>query len=119
MGSITLKKFTTAKAGDTLTLQTKALFEDDHDLISALKITPDEAPDPDIEVAFTIDEINEIEPAVLNQELFDKLYGENNITSEAELRTRVKEDIEKQFAQQSEQQLLKRHNKSSDSTYRF
>ena len=59
-----------------------------------------------IEVNFTIEEINERQPAELNQELFDKLFGKDTITSVKALRDRLKEDAEKQFEQQSDQKLL-------------
>ena len=42
------------------------------------------------------------ETAELNQEFFDSLFGEGKVNSEAELRERIKEDAEKQFAQQAD-----------------
>ena len=105
-GKRNLDKFLKAKIGDTLTLKTKGLFNDDHDLISALKITHDEAQDLDIEVTFTVNEINKQELADLDQELFDKLYGPGVISSVTELKERIKTDSELQFEQQSDQQLL-------------
>ena len=42
----------------------------------------------------------------MNQELFDKLFGEGNIKSDKELKARIKEDSEKQFEQQADQKLL-------------
>ncbi|MCX2681643.1 trigger factor [Galbibacter sp. EGI 63066] len=105
-GKRNLNKFVGVKVGDTITLKTKSLFEDDHDLINFLKVEHDEAHDLDIEVTFTIDEINLREAAELNQELFDKLFGEGVVSSEEEMRAKIKEDAEKQFIQQSDQKLL-------------
>ena len=99
-------KFIGAKVGDTFKLKTKNLFKDDHDLMSALKVSHDEVHDLDIEVTFTIDEINERVPAALNQELFDKLFGKDKVTSEEALRAKIKENAERQFVEQSDQQLL-------------
>ncbi|NNC34252.1 MAG: trigger factor, partial [Croceitalea sp.] len=59
-----------------------------------------------IEVLFTIEEINERQPAELNQELFDKLFGKDAVKTTQELKKRIKEDSEKQFEQQSDQKLL-------------
>ena len=105
-GKRNLGKFVGSKVGDTLTLKTKSLFEDDHDLIQHLKIEHDKAHDLDIEVEFTISEINKRELADLDQELFDKLFGEGKVTTVTELREKIKEDAEKQFVQQSDQQLM-------------
>ena len=105
-GKKNLDELIGAKVGDVVTLKTKGLFNDDHDLIHALKIGHDEAHDLDIEVTFTISEINTQELAELDQELFDKLFGPGVVKTVTELKDRIKEDAERQFEQQSEQQLL-------------
>ncbi|MAL59360.1 MAG: trigger factor [Flavobacteriaceae bacterium] len=95
-----------AKVGDVVTLKTKGLFNDDHDNQKYLGVSHDDAHGLDIEVALTIEEINTREMAELNQELFDKLFGEGVVTSEKELKEKIKEDAERQFMQQSDQKLL-------------
>ncbi|MGB5652872.1 MAG: trigger factor, partial [Robiginitalea sp.] len=94
------------KAGDTVTLKTKGLFKEDFLLPSSLGISREKAENLDVEVDFTIAEINKREPAVLTQELFDKLFGPDAVHSEKEMRTKIKEDSEAQFQQQSDQKLL-------------
>ena len=94
------------KVGDTVTLKTKGLLKEDHLLSSILGVSREKTEKLSIEVSFTISEINERQPAELNQELFDKLFGKDAITSEKELRERIKEDSEKQFEQQSDQKLI-------------
>nr|WP_299000624.1 trigger factor [uncultured Allomuricauda sp.] len=94
------------KAGDTITLNTKGLFKEDYLLSSALGIDREKAEKLNIEISFTVEEINERQPAELNQELFDKLFGKDNVTSEKELKEKIKEDSEKQFEQQADQKLL-------------
>ncbi|GMN10715.1 trigger factor [Croceitalea sp. MTPC9] len=94
------------KVGDVVTLKTKGLFKEDYLLQSALGLAKDKADKLNIEVSFTIEEINERESAELNQELFDKLFGEGTIKSEKELKDRIKADSEKQFEQQADQKLL-------------
>ncbi|RIV42932.1 trigger factor [Flagellimonas pelagia] len=94
------------KVGDTVTLSTKGLFKEDYLLSSALGISRDKADNLNTEVTFTIEEINERQPAPLDQELFDKLFGKDNVKSAKELKDRIKEDSEKQFEQQSDQKLL-------------
>lgn len=94
------------KVGDVISLKTKNLLKEDYLLSSILGISQEKSKDLDIEVAFTIEEINEREAAKLDQELFDKLFGKDEISSEKELKERIKNDSEKQFEQQSDQKLL-------------
>ena len=105
-GKRNLGKFVGAKVGDVISLKTKSLFEDDHDLMNNLKVEHDKAHDLDIEVEFTVSEINNRELADLDQELFDKLFGKDEVKSVTDLKEKIKEDAAKQFKQQADQQLL-------------
>ncbi|WP_299113613.1 trigger factor [uncultured Winogradskyella sp.] len=105
-GKTNPKKFIGAKAGDVITVKTKNLFNDAHDLMTFLKVSHDDAHDLNVEVAFEVSEINERELADLDQELFDKLFGKGTVTSVTELKAKIKEDSEKQFSQQGDQKLL-------------
>ena len=95
-----------SKVGDTVTLKTKGLFKEDYLLPSTLGVDREKADGLNIEVDFTIQEINEREPAELTTELFDRLFGEGTVSSEEEMRAKIKEDAEKQFEQQADQKLL-------------
>ncbi|MFT3793470.1 trigger factor [Flavobacterium sp.] len=99
-------KFVGKKIGDVVTLKTKGLFDDDHKLMDYLKLGHDEVHGLDIEVDFKIEEINQTEPAELNQELFDKLFGPGNVSSVEEIKEKIKEDAERQFASQADQKFL-------------
>jgi len=105
-GKTNPKKFIGAKVGDVIELKTKGLFNDDHDLMTFLKVSHDDAHGLDVKVNFEVSEINERELADLDQELFDKLFGPKAVTSVTELKDKIKEDSEKQFAQQGDQKLL-------------
>ncbi|HET8854877.1 MAG TPA: trigger factor, partial [Salinimicrobium sp.] len=100
------KKFIGKKAGDEVVLKTKGLFEDEHELIEFLGIDHDKAHDLDIEVTFTITEVNHQELAELDQELFDKAFGEGEVSSVTEMKEKIKEGATKQFQQQGDQQLI-------------
>jgi trigger factor len=100
------KSFIGKKVGDVVTIGTKGLFDDDHKLMDYLKVGHDEVHGLDINVDFTIEEINEIEKAELNQELLDKLFGPGVLSSVEDLKARIKEDAEVQFAQQADQKFL-------------
>lgn len=106
IGKANTESFLKAKTGDVLSLKTKGLFNEEHDLMNALKISNDTVKELDIEVLFEITETNNRELAEMNQEFFDKLFGKDAITSEDELKVRLKEDAGKQFAQQADQRLL-------------
>jgi trigger factor len=71
-----------------------------------LKVGHDDVHGLDINVDFTIEEINSVEKAELNQELFDKLFGPGVISSVEDLKAKIKEDAEAQFAQQADQKFL-------------
>lgn len=100
------KSFVGKKIGDVVSLKTKGLFADDHKLMDYLAVSHDDVHHLDVEVTFTIDEVVASEPAELNQELFDKLFGAGVVNSVDELKAKIKEDVEKQFAVQAEQKLM-------------
>ena len=89
-----------------IVLKTKNLFNNDYDNQKHLGVPQEDAKELDIEVNFIIEEINQRELAELDQELFDKLFGEGVVTSKKELEGKIKEDAERQFEQQSDQKLL-------------
>lgn len=101
-----VKALVGAKVGEVVTLNTKGLFNDDHDLMHFLKVPHDDAHGLNIDVVVTINEANTRELADLDQELFDKLFGKDVVTSVTELKAKIKEDSEKQFAQQADQKFL-------------
>jgi trigger factor len=100
------ESFIGKKVGDVVTMNTKGLFHDAHKLMDYLNVSHDDVHDLDVEVTFTIDEVVAHEPAELNQELFDKLFGAGVVTSVEDLKAKIKEDAEKHFATQSEQKLM-------------
>jgi len=95
-----------AKVGDVVALETKGMFEDDHRLQHLLGVSHDIVHGLDITVDATIVDITKTELADLDQDLFDKLFPDNSVTTATELREKIKEDAEKQFEQQADQQFL-------------
>ncbi len=102
----TFDLFIGKKVGDVVTVNTKGLFEDDHQLMDVMKVAHDDVHGLDVDVTFTIEAINTAELAELNQELFDKLFGAGNVATLDELKAKIKEDAENQFAAQADQKLL-------------
>ncbi len=99
-------KFMGKKVGEVITINTKGLFEDDHQLMDVMKVSHDDVHGLAVDVDFTIEAINGTDLAELNQELFDKLFGDGSVASVEDLKAKIKEDAEKQFAQQADQKLV-------------
>ena len=91
--------------GDSIDLKTKDLFDKDSDLSFHLK-TNDDNKDKVKSITFLLNEINEREPADLDQDLFDKLFGKDAIKSVTELKNKLKSDAESNFINQTDQKLL-------------
>ncbi|MDB4009848.1 trigger factor [Polaribacter sp.] len=105
-GKLNLKKFVGAKSGAVIELKTKGLFTNEYQLESVLGIPQDEVVGLDINVTFTLEAITETVLAELDQELFNKLFPDGSVTTVTAVRAKIKEDAEKQFSQQGDQQLL-------------
>ncbi|WP_312322093.1 trigger factor [Soonwooa sp.] len=73
------------------------------DLAKELGINKDEAENMHHnEVEVTVKDIYGLDLAELNQELFDKVYGKDEIKSEEELRERVKKELDEYFQQNAD-----------------
>jgi len=105
-GKANLKKFVGAKSGTVIKLKTKGLFTNEYQLESVLGIPQDEVVGLDINVTFTLEAATETVLAELDQELFNKLFPDGSVTTVTAVRAKIKEDAEKQFSQQGDQQLL-------------
>ena len=58
------------------------------------------------EITIEIKEINERVPALLNQELFDKLYEKGSVKTEKDLKRKIKIGLENRLKPQSNQKLI-------------
>lgn len=52
-----------------------------------------------------LEKINRVKPAEINQQLFDKLFGEGSIKSEEEFRARLKKELEEAYRKEGEHLL--------------
>jgi trigger factor len=71
-----------------------------------LKIDKKRVDEADSDFRFELNEITRHTPAEVNQELFDKIFGENAVTGEEEFRNRIKSTLEEQFRQQSDYKFM-------------
>ena len=96
------KSFIGKKVGDILTIDPKTVSKDIADMAAMLAITEDEADELEGKFEFKITDIKNMIPAAIDQELFDKLFGEGNIKSEEELRAKIKGDLDNMFKNDSD-----------------
>ena len=93
------------KVGDVITVNTLGLFTDDHKLTDVFEVNHDIVHTLAVDLEITIETIDSVTQAELNQELFNKLFGEGKVSNLDELRLKIKEDAESQFAQSADQKL--------------
>ena len=105
-GKTNKKELLGAKVGDQVTLKSNKLFKDDETLASHLGIQKEKAEGLKVDLTFTIKEINEQVLAELNQELFDKAFGEGEVSSEKEAKEKIAEQSKDTFKQQGDQQFF-------------
>ena len=86
--------FVGAKKGDVITFNPAAAFENEAEISSLLKISKDEAKNISSDFQLKIDSITRYHESEINQELFDKVYGEGVVATEAEFRAKIKENIQ-------------------------
>lgn len=100
-------KFANAKVGDTIVFNPgKAYDGNEAEIASFLHIKKEEIQDIAAEFSFEIKDVTRYQESEMNQELFDKVFGENAVTTEADFRTKVKETIEQQFAPDADYKFL-------------
>lgn len=105
-GKKNLDALKATKLNQSIILKTKGLFKEDHVLARALGISIDKLKDAPKEVTVTVTEANKRTLADLDQELFDKLYEPGTVKNVTDLKAKIKEGVEKQFEQQTDQKLL-------------
>ncbi len=100
------KQLTGAKVGDVLQIDLKKAYPSDAELTRMLNISKEQIESESMLFQLTIEEISRWKKAEINQEFFDKAFGEGEVTSEEEFRNRLKEEIEKAYAQNSDYKLF-------------
>lgn len=93
------------KVGDSIALNAKKSFAKDFNFSNLLGVSAEELENSTGEFTFTISELSKLEPAALDQELFDKVFGEGSVKSEAEFRDMIKADAEKMFVGESDRKF--------------
>lgn len=93
--------FVGAKVGDQVTFNPKTAFENEAEIASLLKVKKEDVADLTADFLFTIESNTRYHEAEVNQELFDKVYGDGVVSSEEEFMAKIKATIEDQLQQDS------------------
>jgi len=96
-----------ATTGSTMSVSGKNLFKD-KDTAKRLLALDDKKLErlEKLEITLEVKEINDRIPAELNQELFDKLYEPGTVTTEKDLRDKIKLGLQAQLEPQANQKLM-------------
>jgi len=101
-----LKSLTGRKKDDVFELDVQKAFENNEVVIAKLlNIGEDEAKDLHSKFQVTVKNVNRLEESDLNQEFFDKIFGEGVVTDEAGFTAKITEEVEGMFKQDADRKL--------------
>jgi trigger factor len=96
------KKFMGLKTGDVLDIDVKKTFENETDLAALLKINKEKLAETGNNFRVTIKTVSRFEKAEINQELFDKMYGPDQVKSPEEFNAKITEELKAAFERNSD-----------------
>lgn len=101
------KEFKGKKIGDSITVQLDKAFEADilDRVLTDLKLDKADTENAKKTATLTITKISLLEPAPLDETLFEQVYPGKEIKTEADFKAEIKADIEKYYAQQANGQI--------------
>ncbi|MCD8044789.1 MAG: trigger factor [Tannerellaceae bacterium] len=100
-------KFLGAKVNSVVVFNPNKAYEGAAaELASLLKVDKEQVAEITGDFSFEIKESTRHKEAELNQDLFDKVFGEGTVTSEEEFKNKIKEQIAEQFEPQSNYKFL-------------
>lgn len=86
------------KPGDKVIVDPRKISHNTADMAAMLGIDNTAAEQINSLFQLTVNEIRSLQPAELNQELFDKLYGPGTVTTEEEMRQKIAAELSRNFA---------------------
>lgn len=101
------KLFDNAKLGDVIVFNPRKAYPDnDSEIAALLKIKREEVAQHEGDFSYQITEISRFEKAEVNQALFDQIYGEGEVKSLEEFRTKIAEGIKEQIVTDCDYKFL-------------
>jgi len=99
----TQNKLIGLKVGDSIEIDIFKLFNDNEKVVASTVGLPAEGvKDLNKKFKFDITEVKRFIPSPIDQSLFDKVFGENVISSEEDFRVKLKENLETYYASEAE-----------------
>jgi trigger factor len=94
------------KKDDEVVLDIQKAFGSNATIIAKLlNISEEDAKDLKSNFKLSVKNINRLEEGDLNQEFFDKIFGENIVATEAEFEQKIREELEGMMVQNADQRL--------------
>ena len=97
-----IKSILGMKVDDALVLDPKTVAKDEKDLASMLGVEEAALADLTNKFKFTVNDVKRMELAELNTDLYDKLFPNQNVSSEDEMKAKVVSDLENMFKTDSD-----------------
>ena len=97
------KLFDGCKLGDIITFNPKKAYPDnDAEVAALLKVEKDAVKELTSDFSYQVTEIRHFQPAEVNQQLFDRVFGEGAVSNEKEFRQKISEMVQPQLAMNSD-----------------
>ena len=100
------KSFIGVKKDEEVKFDIKKAFSGDTELAGILGIEKEEVAELGSDFKYIVKEISKFDKAELNQELFDKVYGEGEVKSEEEFKEKIIAEIKKNSVRDSDYKFL-------------
>lgn len=96
-----LKKFIGLKQDGSVSFDIQGLFKKDEDLAQFTQKSPEEIKDLKGDFTFKIKNVSRTEPAEMNQEFFDKIFGKDQVKNEEEFIEKYKDLLRENYDKES------------------
>ncbi len=96
------KKFIGLKKDDEVEFEVSKIFSEDAQVAQLLGVSDEEAKAAKGKYIFKVTNISRVEPAAVNTELFDRVFGKDVVTTEEEFLNKVKETISENYKREAE-----------------
>lgn len=99
------KKFIGLKNDDSVDFEIEKILTDENQVAQILGVTPEEAKSATGKYTLKVTSISRTEPAVINTELFDRVFGPGVVKTEEEFFAKVKETVADNYKRETEHLL--------------